>query len=387
MLPVFDPQDSSCKTPFGAAPCGTTVTFTLRDETYYACELLVRREFSGIDEAVPLPPAEGGFSGVYTAPAEPELCWYGFRFTRGDGSTVCLGKNGWCGQDALTRWQLTVYEDTPTPAWFGEGVTYQIFPDRFRRTSVPETEGMVGRRWVHQCWDEQPVFLPEENGQITNRDFFGGSLAGITEKLDYLKSLSVSTIYLNPIFEADSNHRYNTADYLAIDPMLGTEEDFRTLCREAHDRGIRIILDGVFNHTGSNSRYFNADGFYPEPGAAQSKDSPYFPWYSFHPWPTEYDAWWGVHTLPAVNEDAPDYRRFIISDEDSVVRRWLRCGADGWRLDVADELPDDFIAAIRSAIAREKPDGYLLGEVWRMAATRSPTPAGAAICWGRRPTV
>ena len=364
MLPVFDPQDSSCKTPFGAVPCGTAVTFTLRDETYYACELLVRREFSGTDEAVPLPPAEGGFSGVYTAPEAPELCWYGFRFTRGDGSTICLGKNGWCAQDALTRWQLTVYEDTPTPAWFGEGVTYQIFPDRFRRTSVPETEGMVGHRWVHQCWDEQPVFLPEENGQITNRDFFGGSLAGITEKLDYLQSLSVSTIYLNPIFEADSNHRYNTADYLAIDPMLGTEEDFRALCREAHDRGIRIILDGVFNHTGSNSRYFNADGFYPEPGAAQSKDSPYVPWYSFHPWPTEYDAWWGIHTLPAVNEDAPDYRRFIISDEDSVVRRWLRCGADGWRLDVADELPDDFIAAIRSAIAQEKPDGYLLGEVW-----------------------
>ena len=316
MLPVFDPQDASCKSPFGAAQCGAEVTFTLRDETYYACELLVHREFAGADEAIPLPPAEGGFSGVYTAPAEPELCWYAFRFTRGDGSTVCLGKNGWCGQDALARWQLTVYEDTPTPAWFGEGVTYQIFPDRFRRTSVPDVAGMVGRRWVHDDWDDQPVFLPDENGQITNRDFFGGSLAGITEKLDYLKSLSVSTIYLNPIFEADSNHRYN------------------------------------------------ADGFYPEPGAAQSKDSPYFPWYSFHPWPTEYDAWWGIHTLPAVNEDAPDYRRFIISDEDSVVRRWLRLGADGWRLDVADELPDDFIAAIRTAIVQEKADAYLLGEVW-----------------------
>ena len=364
MLPVFDPQDASCKSPFGAAQCGAEVTFTLRDETYYACELLVHREFAGADEAIPLPPAESGFSGVYTAPAEPELCWYAFRFTRGDGSTVCLGKNGWCGQNALARWQLTVYEDSPTPAWFGEGVTYQIFPDRFRRTSVPDVTGMVGRRWVHDDWNDQPVFLPDENGQITNRDFFGGSLAGITEKLDYLKSLSVSTIYLNPIFEADSNHRYNTADYLAIDPMLGTEEDFRTLCREAHDRGIRIILDGVFNHTGSNSRYFNADGFYPEPGAAQSKDSPYFPWYSFHPWPTEYDAWWGIHTLPAVNEDAPDYRRFIISDEDSVVRRWLRLGTDGWRLDVADELPDDFIAAIRTAIVQEKADAYLLGEVW-----------------------
>ena len=223
---------------------------------------------------------------------------------------------------------------------------------------------MVGRRWVHDDWGDQPVFLPDENGQITNRDFFGGSLAGITEKLDYLKSLSVSTLYLNPIFESDSNHRYNTADYRAVDPLLGTEADFRTLCREAHARGIRVILDGVFNHTGSNSRYFNADGFYPELGAAQSTDSPYFSWYSFHPWPTDYDAWWGVHTLPAVNEEQPDYRRFIISDKDSVVRRWLRLGADGWRLDVADEVPDDFIAAIRTAIEQEKADAYLLGEVW-----------------------
>ena len=364
MFPVFDPRDAACKSPFGAVACGAEVSFTLRDGDYYACELLVHREFAGVDEVCPLPPAEGGFSGIYTAPQEPDLCWYAFRFTRADGSTVCYGRSGWCGQDALVRWQLTVYEDTPTPAWFGQGVTYQIFPDRFRRTSVPDVGGMVGRRWVHDNWSDQPVFLPDEQGQITNRDFFGGSLAGITEKLEYLKSLSVSTIYLNPIFEADSNHRYNTADYHAIDPMLGSEEDFRTLCREAHARDIRIILDGVFNHTGSNSRYFNAEGFYPEPGAAQSTESPYFSWYSFHPWPTDYDAWWGVHTLPAVNEEQPDYRRFIISDKDSVVRHWLRDGADGWRLDVADELPDDFIAAIRDAIQAEKPNGYLLGEVW-----------------------
>ena len=364
MFPVFDPRDAACKSPFGAVACGAEVSFTLRDGDYYACELLVHREFAGVDEVCPLPPAEGGFSGIYTAPQEPDLCWYAFRFTRADGSTVCYGRSSWCGQDALARWQLTVYEDTPTPAWFGQGVTYQIFPDRFRRTSVPDVGGMVGRRWVHDNWSDQPVFRSDEQGQITNRDFFGGSLAGITEKLDYLKSLSVSTIYLNPIFEADSNHRYNTADYHAIDPMLGSEEDFRTLCREAHARDIRIILDGVFNHTGSNSRYFNAEGFYPEPGAAQSTESPYFSWYSFHPWPTDYDAWWGVHTLPAVNEEQPDYRRFIISDKDSVVRHWLRDGADGWRLDVADELPDDFIAAIRDAVQAEKPNGYLLGEVW-----------------------
>jgi len=365
METYFDPRDTRCKTPFGAAPCSTEVRFTLFDDAFCGCELLVYREFAGAEDVCPLPPAEGGFSGAYTAPREGELCWYVFRLTRWDGTLSYLGKNGLRpDRDGAERWQLTVYEDTGTPDWFGRGVTYQIFPDRFRRTGTPDVSGMVGRRWLHESWDDQPVFRPDEDGQITNRDFFGGSLAGITEKLDYLQSLSVTTLYLNPIFEAASNHRYDTADYRAIDPLLGDEETFRTLCREAHKRGMRVILDGVFNHTGSRSRYFNADGFYPELGAAQSQDSPYYDWYSFHPWPTDYDAWWGVKTLPAVNEQRPAYRQFIFKGEDSVVRHWLRCGADGWRLDVADELPGDFIAGIRRAIEDEKPDGYLLGEVW-----------------------
>ena len=365
METYFDPRDMRCKTPFGAAPCSTEVRFTLFDDAFCGCELLVYREFAGAEDVCPLPPAEGGFSGAYTTPGEGELCWYVFRLTRWDGTLSYLGKNGLRpDRDGAERWQLTVYEDTGTPDWFGRGVTYQIFPDRFRRTGTPDVSGMVGRRWLHESWDDQPVFRPDEDGQNTNRDFFGGSLAGITEKLDYLQSLSVTTLYLNPIFEAASNHRYDTADYRAIDPLLGDEQTFRTLCREAHKRGMRVMLDGVFNHTGSRSRYFNADGFYPELGAAQSQDSPYYDWYSFHPWPTDYDAWWGVKTLPAVNEQRPAYRQFIFEGEDSVVRHWLRCGADGWRLDVADELPGDFIAGIRRAIEDEKPDGYLLGEVW-----------------------
>ena len=365
METYFDPRDTRCKTPFGAARCGTEVRFALSDDAFCGCELLVYREFAAAEDVCPLPPAEGGFAGTYTAPGEGELCWYVFRLTRWDGSVSYLGKNGLRpDRDGAARWQLTVYEDTATPDWFGRGVTYQIFPDRFHRTAAPDVSGMVGHRWLHESWDDQPVFRPDENGQITNRDFFGGSLAGITAKLDYLQSLSVTTLYLNPIFEAASNHRYDTADYRAIDPLLGDEEDFRTLCREAHKRGMRVLLDGVFNHTGSRSRYFNADGFYPELGAAQSQSSPYYGWYSFHPWPTDYDAWWGVKTLPAVNEQHPDYRRFIFEGEDSVVRHWLRCGADGWRLDVADELPGDFIAGIRRAMEAEKPDAYLLGEVW-----------------------
>ena len=365
---VFDPRDSRYKSPFGAVACGTPVTFTLRPlagESFTACRAVLRREFAGAEEVFDLPDAGGRgdlFSGVVHAPAEPDLVWYTFRFTRADGSTVPFGRGGYGDEQP---WQLTVYDGAfPTPGWFGEGITYQIFPDRFCRLSVPDPAGMVGDRVVHENWGDQPVWQPDENGQITNRDFFGGSLRGILSRLDYLKSLSVTTLYLCPIFEADSNHRYNTADYTAIDPMLGTEEDFRALCEEAHRRGMRVMLDGVFNHTGSNSRYFNALGFYGELGAAQSKDSRYYPWYRFTEWPDQYDAWWGVRTLPAVDEENPDYRRFIVTGEDSVVRRWMRLGADAWRLDVADELPDDFIAGIRAAMTEENPDSFLLGEVW-----------------------
>ena len=157
---------------------------------------------------------------------------------------------------------------------------------------------------------------------------------------------------------------YNTADYTKIDPLLGNEEDFKTLCAKAKERGIRVILDGVFNHTGSQSIYFNADGFYPSLGAAQSQDSPYSDWFSFHPWPDDYDAWWGIRTLPAVREDAASYVDYIIDGENSIIRRWLKAGASGWRLDVADELPGWFIEKARKAVEETKSDGLLIGEVY-----------------------
>ena len=366
---VFDPRDTRYKTPFGAVACGTEVRFTLRPlarENFVSCTLLAWQEFGFFSQEIELTaPGEGLFTGTFTAPAEPDLVWYGFRFTRADGQRVWLGKNGYGPQQAMISWQLTVYDSaSTTPEWFGNGITYQIFPDRFCRLSVPDATGMVGDRVVHQNWDEPMVHRPNEKGEILNNDYFGGSLQGIRSKLDYLQSLSVTTLYLCPIFEAASNHRYNTADYLQVDPMLGTEEDFRQLCADAAERGIRIMLDGVFNHTGNNSRYFNAEGFYSELGAAQSKESPYFKWFNFTHWPRQYDSWWGIHTLPAVNENHPDYRDFIITGQDSVVRHWLRAGASGWRLDVADELPDDFIADIRRVMEEENSDSFLLGEVW-----------------------
>ena len=357
MSTYFDSRDPACKSPFGAVPCGTEVSFAVfctDEENIAGGELRVTEEFAGKEQAVPLSLSGGAWRCVYAAPRRPELAWYRFSLRRRSGETVTLAQR-----------QLTVYEEYgAAPDWFGRGVSYQIFPDRFCRSRVPDPAGLVGDRTMHENWQDTPEFRPDERGEIRNRDFFGGDLAGIISKLDYLKRLGVTTLYLNPIFEAASNHRYNTADYMAIDPMLGTAEDFRALCREAHARGMRVLLDGVFNHTGSASRYFNADGFYPELGAAQSKDSPYYNWYHFTHWPDSYDAWWGIKTLPAVEENQASYRDFIIRSEDSVVRRWLRCGADGWRLDVADELPDDFIVELRQAMDAEKPDCLLLGEVW-----------------------
>ena len=375
---VFDSRSESCKKPYGAVPCGTAVSYTvrpLRREGWSRCVLVTQREFSGQTAELELPcTGQDGdrnrFSGIFSAPAEPELVWYWFRLFREDGSSILLDRSGYHGGENVQSWQLTVYEESSTPAWFGCGVVYQIFPDRFCRLELPDPAGMVGSRTIHENWSDLPDWRPDAQGEVRNCDFFGGSLQGILSKLDDLSDFGVTVLYLNPVFESASNHRYNTADYRAIDPMLGTEEDFRRLCQEAKRRGIRVILDGVFNHTGSQSRYFNDDGFYSDTGAAQSPDSPYYHWYSFHPWPTDYDAWWGIRTLPAVQEDAPDYRDFIIRGQDSVVRHWLRAGASGWRLDVADELPDDFIGEIRTAMEETAPDSFLLGEVWEDATTK-----------------
>ncbi len=371
---VYNSRDLNCKTPYGAVPCNTEISLTLRPltaEGFLSCTLVLYHEFADETQEVPLSPAgtqDGStlFSGAYTAPETPELIWYYFRFAGKDGTAVELGKNGFCRKDGEVPepWQQTVYEDTlSTPEWFGRGITYQIFPDRFCRTSVPDPAGMPGHRKIHQEWSE-PVELPEQQGANVNGDFYGGTLAGITEKLDYLHSLHITTLYLCPVFESDSNHRYNTADYERIDPMLGTEDDFCRLCEKAHNLGIRVMLDGVFNHTGSNSRYFNASASYSGLGAAQSMDSPYYPWYTFKKWPNEYDSWWGVRTMPSVNEMHPDYIHYIVEGENSIIRRWLRNGADAWRLDVADELPDEFIARIRAVMMKERPDSFLLGEVW-----------------------
>ena len=368
-IPTYNSRDPQYKTPYGAVSSGTQVQFSLRPpraESFSHASITARFE-SWSDQIVIMKMPWQGYelghdlfsvsldTGDYVG-----LVWYSFRLEKMDGSRQELGP-----------YQLTVYDGTQrVPSWFGEGVTYQIFPDRFCRSRVPDPEGLVGERTVHQNWEDQPEFRPNDQGEVRNRDFFGGDFQGIWEKLDYLKSLGVETLYFNPIFEAAENHRYGTADYSRTDPMLGTNEDFSRLCIEAHRRGMRIMLDGVFNHTGFVSRYFNGDGFYPEQGASQSWDSPYRPWFNFIQWPHKYESWWGIYSLPAVNESNPSYREFIFGGKDSVVRRWLRAGADGWRLDVADELPDDFVCGIHTAAREEKANAVIIGEVWEDGSTK-----------------
>ena len=267
------------------------------------------------------------------------------------------------------RFQLTCYERAfSTPDWMAGGVMYQIFPDRFARSATAKKD-VPSDRILRDDWGAQPEWRPDANGRVWNNDYFQGDLKGIEQHLDHLESLGVSVLYLNPIFEAHSNHRYNTADYAKIDPLLGDEKALKQLCKAAKKRGIRVILDGVFSHTGADSRYFNREHRYDTCGAFESMGSPYYSWYHFGRWPDKYASWWGFLTLPEVQECDPSFSEYI-TGENGILRRWMRAGISGWRLDVADELPDAFLDRIREAVKAEQSDALVLGEVWEDASNK-----------------
>lgn len=263
-------------------------------------------------------------------------------------------------------WQQTVYtENFSVPNWAKQGVIYQIFPDRFAKGKIEYKNSFPER--VNADWNDEPLWQNGNVGAVINNDYFGGNFNGIKEKLPYLKELGVCIIYLNPIFEAHSNHRYNTADYLKADPLLGTNEEFALLCKEAKKFNIKIILDGVFSHTGADSVYFNKTGRYNSLGAYQSVESPYYSWFKFNRHPDDYLSWWGFETLPEVIETDEGFVNFI-TGEGGVIDYWMGLGASGFRLDVADELPDCFIKQIRTAVKRN--NGMLYGEVWEDASNK-----------------
>lgn len=370
--------------PFGAVTCGTTVTLRLA-LTDFGIPSHIRAvyDFGDTSEFVNMAYVfEISGTYVYEAsikmPREPGLMFYYFdigthggRFFYGNNAQMLGGTGVVYEEEPQSKFQITVYDKSyETPEWWRSGVCYQIFPDRFARG---ENGGFLSGRTdiIKREWGDEPFYKAEQfGGKYLANDFFGGTLAGIEEKLPYLKELGISCIYLNPIFKAYSNHRYDTGDYKEIDPALGTCADFERLAKSAQKLGIRIILDGVFNHTGSDSRYFNKYGNYDSLGAYQSQESPYYGWYRFSKFPDEYESWWGIDTLPQVEEHSEDFQNYILKDKDAVVKKWLKSGASGWRLDVVDELPDFFVKILRREVKAQNPDAVIIGEVWEDASNK-----------------
>ena len=325
---LFNSFDPYFKQPFGAVRAGQSVHLSLciPEELGYVDPHLVLQKEGKYDVPVHYrmkfdgqTPHQNHFSVDVTLNDVGLYFYYFDLYT--DFRRIVRGPDN-CGVVSWQEgesWQITVYEaDFETPDPIKGKVFYQIFPDRF--CEGVENKPMPFPDRLYQADKHaEPFWQPNEVGGHLNEDYFGGDLKGIQMKLPYLHKMGVDYLYLNPIFEAHSNHRYNTADYLNVDPLLGTNEDFETLCAEARKYGIGIVLDGVFSHTGSDSRYFNREGRYGEGG---------------------------------------------------VIDTWLRRGAAGFRLDVADELPDEFIEKVRTAVKRVGPDKFLLGEVWEDATTK-----------------
>ena len=367
----YDPLDPRCKSITGALPTDASVTFRIFWSGEGAMPDHIDARFvlsrDGEDrQPISMDRCSDGYS-VTLCFHSTGLYFYYFRI--GDEFFGCgvMRRGCFMPQGSLESWQITVFDQRyTTPEWMKGGVMYQIFPDRFYKSGeLPIGEGKI----LRSDWGGLPSYRPNEYGKVLNNDFFGGNLAGVSEKLDYLQSLGVTVIYFNPIFEAYSNHRYDTGDYMKIDPLLGDEHDLDDLIEKAKQRGIRVILDGVFNHTGSDSRYFNRYGHYDSLGAYQSPFSPYYDWYTFHDSHDNYDSWWGIETLPAVNETSPTYQEFIFG-QDGVLKKWLSHGIGGYRLDVADELPDFFLEKLRTAVKEADPDAVIIGEVWEDASNK-----------------
>ena len=376
---LFDPFDTQYKSPFGTLVPGEACAMTIRIPTSCKTEqvslvLLTEKGEEYASFRMPLTKREKEYETYRTLFALPCRGLWFYRFhIKTENEKFSLYRQGFrdTNMEAGELWQLSVVPaDFCPPEEFRGKVMYQIFPDRFFKSGDCALAGKLLPYSVHENLRDVPEFLPDEKGEVRNCDFFGGNLRGIEEKLDYLAELGVGVIYLNPIFKAWSNHRYDTADYKMIDEMLGTEKDFSSLCSAAHKRGMKIVLDGVFSHTGNNSRYFDAKGVFGG-GAVSDPASPYRSWYEFQSYPDTYTSWWGITTLPCTRELDEGFLDYIIDSEDSVIARWMRAGADGWRLDVADELPDAFIARLRRRLKELRPDAILIGEVWEDASNKS----------------
>lgn len=369
----FNSRKIECKSPYGAVKCGEKLSLHFPIASWVSVDkLFVFIRLGDVSTPVEMrfEKSENGFS-VYTADYVFDVAgiyYYRFEMRNRDGVWYYgRGENGEsvCGEN-LPEWQLTVYKSSyKTPDFAKGNIIYHVFVDRFNRADGVKTK----RKYrLHESFSESPEVVSAD-GKYYADDFFGGNFNGIREKLDYLEELGVGIIYLSPIFKAYSNHRYDTGDYLKVDELLGTEDDFKRLLDAAHEKGMKIILDGVFNHSGADSLYFNKFGTYDSLGAYQSKSSPYYDWYYFKKFPDEYACWWGCDNVPDLNKSNKDYRALVFG-KNGVVEKWQKLGADGWRLDVVDELPIDFVNLLIKKIKSVNKDALVIGEVWEDASTK-----------------
>ncbi|NLB61778.1 MAG: hypothetical protein GX802_05070, partial [Clostridiales bacterium] len=384
---IHNSFDSYFRFPFGAMPTGEKLTlrvFAPTDSIEGGAEAVKLRLWENASEKVftgeRYPCVYEGNSGnlfkfEIEMPKKPMLVWYYFIVETQDG-TFYLGETN--GLATLTHfpmksYQVTVYDkEFSTPKWFSDTIAYQIFPDRFKKGTKRggldriSTHTNKGRQvYIHDDWNDEVLYSPLPNKlHYAPIDFFGGDLAGITQSLPYLSKLHIGCLYLNPIFESASNHRYDTSDYMRVDEVLGGDAALIELANECSSKKIKIMLDGVFSHTGDDSVYFNRFNRYDSVGAYNSHDSEFYEWYDFVEFPDRYRSWWGFLNMPEVNEDNANYREFI----KKVLRKWANVANVSWRLDVADELTDSFIKMLREEL--KSYDSVLIGEVWEDASNK-----------------
>ena len=357
----FNPNKLEHKSVQGAIDNATKLNITVKFSGDLL-ELLIKKD-GGNYKAYPMTkaPSKDSFF-VCLEPLEKGLYFYHFI---GDGMLYGASNDLTAvaqGFNAYRDYQLTVYDKYyATSDLLKGGVLYQIFPDRFCRAGLM---GVEPNKVLRTDWGGKPTYR-NSSGQVLNNEFFGGDFKGIESKLDYLKELGVTVIYLNPISKAYSSHRYDTGDYLTPDPLLGTEEELIQLLNEGKKRGISFIFDGVYNHTGADSKYFNKYSTYPQNGAYNTPESPYFSWYNFDYYPYRYSSWWNFESLPSINKDCREYQEFIC---DKVLPHYFKMGFKGVRLDVADELSSKFIESIRK-VAKSY-GATVIGEVWEDATNK-----------------
>ena len=369
---TFFPNCKKCKTPTGAATVDEPVSLTLKfTRPQNPAEVFLVLTKDGEDPVRYGMTLDNDEDGEYTYKITVKitsagLYFYHFEIQNEDqifrvGSDIDLHALLGKGSD----WQLTVTSDEYAPTFVDGGVIYEIVPDRFciggeRNKTKPYAV-------YRDDWGGVPEYKADADGKIENVDFFGGNLKGIAKKLPYLKSLGVTCIYLTPIFEARSNHKYDIGNYRRVDSDFGTEDDLKNLIKKAKKRGIKIILDGVFSHTGDDSIYFNKCGTYDNTGAYQSVKSPYYGWYKFNNWPNDYACRYNIDIMPDTDDRNPVFDEFVTGQE-GVLRYWTRMGLGGWRLDVCEQLSDEFIGHCVKAVKRENPDAVVYGEVFMDAS-------------------